>query len=264
MKPQHAIAILLVAALAAVDAAALLALRLSGHDWPHLDSIVSLGLAFGQTNLAAAYFVFGRANIALRGAALMLATGGLGCLADYATGSAPLHLAVWWTIMLACAAPLVAVALAVRWLGLRIMHESDPHDERPLQFSIGWLLSLTTAAALLFGIGRYLELPPEELPAVILFCLGINLVPLLCMSCVFGLGHWWLRVGLPAVICPQFGVLLAFTGFPPPKDYIPLGIMTGIQGICILASCAALRVAGYRLAGKTERWREGEKERQRD
>lgn len=247
MNPQHLIASLLVVAFAAVDAAVLLAMRLEGEVWPHWGAIGALGLGFGQTGFAAAYFVQGRANIAMRGAVLILVAGVTGYLGDRATGGDDFP--VWWTLMLASSVPLLVVGAVARWYGVRIVHEDDVDREERPQFSIWWLLSLTTAVALAFGVARYLRLPPEELPAVILFSVAINLTPIVCVACGLSWQNAWLAFGLPLLSAPVFGVLLAFTGLPPPRDWLPLAMMSFVQSVCILAVCAVLRLTGYRLRG---------------
>lgn len=236
--------LLLVGAFVALDAAVLLAMRLSGEDWPQITSIVALGLAFGQTAVAATYFIFGRLNVVLRSVLLILVAGAMGYLGNRATGAR--HFGVWWGVMFGICAPLVVVALLARLRGVRLAHRDDPPGERRWQMSLWELFSLTTAIALQLGVVQFLQMPPESLVEIALFCLTINILPLVCLTSTLGLRQWAGWAGGALLFSPLAGVALAYTGFPPP-DIEPLAAMTFVQALCLLAAGSVLRVSGYRL-----------------
>src|SRR5690606_5537598 len=104
----------------------------------------------------------------------------------------------------------------------------------------------TTAIALQLGVVQFLQMPPERLWEIALFCLTINILPLVCLSCTLGPRQWAGWAGAVLLFSPLAGVALAYTGFPPP-DIKPLAAMTFVQALCLLATGSVLRVSGYRL-----------------
>jgi hypothetical protein len=227
-----------------------MALQYDGDDWPAPAAIGALGIAFAEISLAAALLVWGTRYLLARGLVALLMYGGAGYMAAVAVNSPGLK--TWMATMLVVWA-IIAIPLAIaRLAGVVVLRagESDaPRGSR--QFTILGLLSLTTLVAGALGIAQRLQFPWGELGGIALFTLALGaiawtLLPLL-LSRIPLLGS----ILAAGVICPLMGVAMAHTGFPP-EEPVELTAMCLVMGAVIVAACAAVRVAGYRLAGPWE------------
>lgn len=247
MKQPLRVAMLLVG-LVALDVVALLALQMTGETWPHPLAATVVGLALGQAGLAALYFAFGRSNIAFRAAVHVAACGAMGYLASQATVEG-MRFGPWWMVLLAASLPLLVAGFAARMLGVRFGRDSDSPEPR-LQFSIGWLLSLTAAIALVVGVARYLPVPDEQfLPELLWFCLLANGSPALATLTAARIDR--LRYSLPLllILLPVSGALFGFIYIVDPW-YFPLGgfiIFGTVQGFLVFGSLCVLKGNGYRF-----------------
>jgi hypothetical protein len=105
---------------------------------------------------------------------------------------------------------------------------------------------LTTFVAVLLGIGRQLRFPWEELGQIALFSVAIAAIPCILAPLALSRVPWPASLIAAATLCPATGAVLAFTGFPPNQP-LELAFMCGVQGAVIIAACAVVRIAGYRL-----------------
>lgn len=228
-----------------------IALRLDNDDWPAPAAICALGIAFAELSLAAVLLVWGTRYLLARGLLVLLMYLGAGVVAARAVN--PPGLKTWMATMLVVWAIVAAPLAIARLAGIVVVRadESDaPRGSR--QFTILGLLSLTTLVAIGLGIAQRLQFPWQELGGVVLFTLALGttawiLAPL-ALSRVPLLGS----VLAAGVICPLMGVAMAYTGFPP-EEPAELTFMCLVQGAVIVAACAVVRLAGYRLKGPWEK-----------
>jgi branched-subunit amino acid permease len=246
MKQHLWAAMLLMTALAGLDVVALLALQMTGETWPDLLAAAALGLAFGQGSLTALYFAFGRSNIAFRAAVFVAICGAMGYLGSRAVDR---EFGMWWTLMLLTSTPLLIGGGIARLLGVQFVHDSDTPEPR-LQFSIVWLISLTTACALLVAVARYLPPPGGRLPKLAYFCLLMNVSPAvasLAAGCIKRL-----RYSLPLLVfaLPACGALVGFSGIFylwPTVPFGELAFLGTLQGFVVFVSLCVLKATGYRV-----------------
>jgi hypothetical protein len=228
-----------------------IALRLENEDWPAPAAICALGIAFAELSLAAVLLVWGTRYLLARGLLVLLMYLGAGYMAARAVD--PPGLNTWMATMLVVWA-IIAVPLAIaRLAGVVVVRSGDTDAPRgSRQFTILGLLSLTTLVAIGLGIAQRLQFPWSELGQVVLFTLALGLIPWilapLALSRVPLLGS----VLAAGVICPAMGAAMAYTGFAP-EEPAELTFMCLVQGAVIVAACAVVRLAGYRLQGPWER-----------
>lgn len=255
MSSQRVMSVLLVLTWLAIDAA-LISHVLQNHAvWPHPVIVCGMGLAFGQVALACWWFVWSPRNLSIR-----VAGGLVGlylCAHMAALFSDGLASASRWFALICVYSTLLAIPLAILkragycWTAESAVPERATRLRRFRQFSVGGLLSLTTAVAFLLGARQFWEAPAKHPLTIATFCLLLAIAGLisLALSCRARPSIPWTLAAI--LLCPVWALCLSLTHLPPePVSHLSLAMMLVIQGAATAASITVLRVAGYRLDGQ--------------
>lgn len=249
MKGFTPLVVLLGAATAAVDLAALVWLR-DSPVWPDGASVAALGLALGQIALLAAHLAWGRWNILIR--VVLLAAAVLFWSYPVAgfTGSSA---EMWVSLFLLYAAMVAAPAAAARMFGVQlavILADGTPaaagSDAKHWQFSLWGIFSAMTAVAVLLGLRPWLGSFRGDVLEVVVFAAvaattaHVALWPVACCRNVF------LAAAIVVPFCAGAGLLLPLTRVPPP-DYAALAAVTAVEGAAVAVSMIVVRIAGFQL-----------------
>ncbi len=227
-------------------------LRMFDAEWPALPAIIAMGFAFAEIGLAAVLLVMSVARLAIRGVIAFTLYLGAAFLA-FRSVRGDGGMSGWLAIMLMCLGVIVAPLVIARLAGIAIVLGSDAGSgRRSRQYTTWGLLVLTTLVAVLLGIGRQLQFPWEERGEIGLFSVAIAVIPCVLGPLSLSKLPWPAALIAGATLCPVTGAVLAFTDFPP-RQPLELAGMCSVQGLVIVASCAVVRIAGYRLAGPWER-----------
>jgi len=220
--------------------------------WPDELAIATVGLALGQTALAAAWVAWGRANLALR-AGLLCATvlAWTYPVTECLRGEPK---SPWWGGLILLYAALVFLPLVVARLSYDLALDGQLPETIPerkwWQFTIGGVFTLTTLAAMLFGLGRQILFPWEHALPAGLFCAATAAFAAGGVFLAFRAPNLWVAMTSPIVLVTLCGFLLRFTLLPRPP-YGALVWMTFALGVTISLSAAVLRVAGFTLIKRT-------------
>ncbi len=257
MKSFPPLIALLVAATILGDLALMLAMLLDGRYWPTVPGVTAMGLAFAQIALAAAWLSWGRRpGIFIRFVALLAVVGVGGVLCSAAADGVDAEGVSMWFCLLLVYTAFVTTPLAVgRMFGIALVLRDasatrDLLSKRRWQFSLWQILSLTTAVAVLVGILRLQVFPSDEVLELILFCAAMAVAAHISLWSVLGLRRVLLGACLAVVVSVPIGAALPLTGFAP-DDVSQLAAMSGVMGLWIAISGAAVRHSGYRL-GRSE------------
>jgi hypothetical protein len=221
------------------------ALRMTDATWPALPAIIAMGIAFAQIGLGSVLLVLGAGRLIVRGLITIVLYFGAAFLAFRAVSAA--GMGSWLATMLVGMTMISAPLAIARLAGAVIVAHTGPSPARgSRQYTIWGLLVLTTFAAVLLGIGRQLRFPWEELGQIALFSVAIAAIPCILAPLALCRVPWPASLIAAVTLCPATGAVLAFTGFPPNQP-LELAVMCGVQGAVIIAACAVVRLAGYRL-----------------
>ena len=225
-------------------------LRMTDSTWPATPAIIAMGIAFAQLSLAAILLVLGSGRPIVRGiAAIALYLGAalvsFRAVSGTVTGEG---ISRWLAVMLFVLGVIGAPLVIARLAGVAIVPTVDsPAKRGSRQYTIWGLLVLTTIVAVLLGIGRQLKFPWHELGQIALFSVAIALIPCILAPLALSKIPWPASLIAGATLCPAAGAVLTLTGFPPDNQPLELAAMCSIQGAVIIAACAVVRIAGYRL-----------------
>lgn len=250
-KPQLLPLWLAVLACVVVDAAMLLLVR--ERMWPQAPGIVGVGLALGQVSLLGAWLVWGRWNAVWRVVLVAAAVYGISFLGSHSTDG-PGNSSEWYGILLFYLAMLFVVFLISRLMGYRLTSGSSGTNQtaavagqRPTQFSIWGLLSVTTAVGIVLTLLRFVDLPFLWDFEPIIFFLILTISSSVILFASF-LPQWAVAVGVAVTVCPIAGLLMALNGLPNPNEWRELIAMNLIHGTCVLCGVSVAKIAGYRLS----------------
>lgn len=248
MKAAHLLIALLLSAAAAVD---LVAWSEAGPaNWPAASTLLLISLAFSQLALAAIWVGLGGGVLSWRLAGLVVVAvaWSFGLSATGAGGAAE-HLG----LLLGEALVILACVSFLRAKGWRLDGGAQKEEPlpRPLQFSLGDLLSWITSTAVVLGLLRSGFRPEifwhgaEFWSAIAWIAAGQAATAVAALAMVFGSRPLWMRAsGLAA--SAAFSLLAFEQATKGPEAANVLLCLLYLLGL--LAGLVVIRVAGYSLS----------------
>jgi hypothetical protein len=238
-------------------------------EWYPYDKYFVGSLALAQSGLVAVWAGFGGLGMAWRLMILVLVDVAWGALAAWSydpSSDLSDYLGPWGILLVATSAVVFACLVLGRWAGLRLMGtaDEDGHDREPdgparWQFSLAYLFSWITAAAVVLGIVQSVRVfcaihePIDFYRAVAVLGGCYAAVALGALWAVLGTGPLVLRIAALAFVLAggiagpwwtlEFGTL---------RDIVVLLFLTAFW---LTASLAVFRVAGYRVVRRARKHR---------
>ena len=240
---RHAISVLIVTAAILWNLVALTratALRPSGAFLPEPEVVVWAAGAYAQVMLAAGYLAWGRWNVAIRAALVLLVLIASSAIVNAFLGTDfRAYVTFFSSIVLGIALPLSGV----RFCGLHLIHpEQSPPAQRRGQFSLWKILSLTAAVAILLTLSRW------TVPDVWSWQFAVNwLIPncmfgIVCLAAPLAVHRWWWSASMTAVASVAMACwYLVMTG----NRQLVVFVVT--QWILVSGCSGVIRLVGYRL-----------------
>ena len=246
MKPVYILLVALFVLLSAL-ADALLVHRLAANDTPTL--LWLAGLSFGQLGLVTAWFIFGRAPMWAKLAALPITVFLLGGF--LAKGSTLTHVE-WRGFLALYVVGELALLLWLRLSGLRMVGNDSERDAAPdserraWQFSLAGLLSTMTLVCLAAGVVRWIK--PHDWRTVLLYCAGF--VPITCIALWTVWSERWLVVVRIALAVPAIVLLSLALGPIEGRGGIDwnLLLLACVQYGYVIVGSIIARIGGLQLA----------------
>jgi hypothetical protein len=265
MRPVRLLVILLITATLLVDLVVVSVVapqQIGPADWPHPALVVPFSLCVAQVSLLAIWTGFAGKSLPWRLLGHLLVVGLWSRLVAW-TIDRPDHVAVatdWTCLLVAQSAVILLPLWAARLRGVRLVRASNARLSNPaapgrgrFQFSLGYLLSWTTALAVVLGLAQY-TLQFEELMRILVSAWWV--LPVLAVShgglalaglwAVLGTARPWVRC-LVAVLTIAATVVAnhLWTGM---ASYLwPYAALCVLQLLWVVASLSVFRVAGYRM-----------------
>jgi hypothetical protein len=143
-----------------------------------------------------------------------------------------------------------ASLLVVRAKGVRCIRQGSAKSvTEPMRFSIGNLMLLIAAAAILITVARTLNeipLPNKTIPLNIFFSLCIASVGLLAVWAVLGTAQPLWRGSIVFILSPILGVLFAVAATANHGGWVLIILTMILYSASMLASLFVVRSCGYR------------------
>lgn len=245
---RHAISVLIVTAailwnLVAFTRAA--ALQSPGAFLSDAETCVWVAAGYAQVMLAAGYLAWGRWNVALRAALIVLVLFASSAVrAAFVGADIRLYLTIYSSIMLGIAVPLSCI----RFLGLHVVHpEQSPLAQRRGQFTLRQILSLTAAVAILLTLSRWL-VPDDILNRRTANWLApVSAFGIVCLAAPLAFHRWWWSALTTAVAALALAYWMSeISG----NRHIVEFVIT--QWILVSGCSGVIRLAGYRFTWQSQ------------